>query len=47
VAQRSKIGRPIAVEDGMIAAIALAHDLQLATHGDGGESPQARDETPD
>jgi len=65
VAQRIKIGRPIAVEDGMIAAIALAHDLQLATrnikdfehipelvifnpwHGDGGESPQARDETPD
>lgn len=30
-AQRRKIGRPIAVEDAMIAAIALVHGLQLAT----------------
>ena len=31
VANRRKIGQPIAVEDALIAAIALAHGLQVAT----------------
>lgn len=31
VAQRTRIGRPITVEDAQIVAIALAHGLQLAT----------------
>ena len=31
VANRRKIGRPIAIEDALIASIALAHGLQLAT----------------
>jgi predicted nucleic acid-binding protein len=31
VANRRKMGRPIAVEDALIASIALAHNLKLAT----------------
>lgn len=31
VANRSRLGRPISVEDGQIAAIALRHGLSLAT----------------
>ena len=31
VAQRTRVGRPISTEDAQIAAIALAHDLTLAT----------------
>ena len=31
VAQRTRAGRPISTEDAQIAAIALAHDLTLAT----------------
>jgi hypothetical protein len=31
VAQRTRMGRPITVEDAQIAAIALAHGLRLAT----------------
>jgi predicted nucleic acid-binding protein len=31
VARRTRMGRPITVEDAQIAAIALAHGLRLAT----------------
>lgn len=31
VAQRTHVGRPISTEDAQIAAIALAHDVTLAT----------------
>lgn len=31
VAERTRIGRPVSVEDAQIAAIALSHDMSLAT----------------
>lgn len=31
VAKRTRVGRPVSVEDAQIAAIALTHDLSLAT----------------
>lgn len=35
VAERTQIGRPISVEDAQIAAVALAHQMRLATRNGG------------